>query len=658
MTTPQSDVIELGHVARRLTSGWRIIATFTAAGLLMAVAIILFAPRQFTGVTTVVLKSTGGGSSSAFSQIAGLGDLTAGLIGGKSSMETEIEILKSRALAEEVIDSLHLQALVLGEQPIASAEVITALSADGAFARQRFHFEKQDATTYRYEGPGGSGQMRLGAPVRLGRSLLTFAPAAPLPQKFDVLVRDKQDAIKWVSRHLKIDKEKGDVASITYKGADSLTAARVPNALLAAYFARRKGTDRGINQRRVEFLTAKSDSMERALAVAGAALRREQEQSGVLDPSTFARVELESGAELRAKLTDVQVEQGALRYLLDRIGAKALDSRELAAYPKFLASPTINSIVSTLSDLETRRTVLMATLQPTDPQIVAIEKSAADLKAKLVPYAQTYAEALTRQRADLESSLAKIDASVARLPRAAESSVRLQREVLDLSKLSAVIQAQIVDAKLAAIGEGGDVRPLDPAIEPKKPSFPEPLLTAGIGTAGGLLLGLMAALLLGSVGRWVRDPDEVERSTGVPALQFDPSVPLMLTSATSRTILVAPIDSGIAVGAVANRLAQTATSRSLSAAVLDLSSASSDINGSIQRLEASHDVVIVQLSSLVSDAAAAALQHSRPVLLVTPARRVDRRRLMNAVQMLKRLEVPVAGIVMSDGANGRHALTP
>jgi Mrp family chromosome partitioning ATPase len=152
----------------------------------------------------------------------------------------------------------------------------------------------------------------------------------------------------------------------------------------------------------------------------------------------------------------------------------------------------------------------------------------------------------------------------------------------------------------------------------------------------------------------MRDPIEVERATGVPALQFDPAVPLLLTNGTSRTIVVAPIEVGLSTTPVANRLAQTAASRSISAVVLDLPATASDVNATIARLESEHDLVIVQLPSLASDTAAAALQHGRPVLLVTPGRRTERKGLLNAVQLLKRLEVPVAGIVMSEtGSNGR-----
>jgi hypothetical protein len=148
----------------------------------------------------------------------------------------------------------------------------------------------------------------------------------------------------------------------------------------------------------------------------------------------------------------------------------------------------------------------------------------------------------------------------------------------------------------------------------------------------------------------------VERSTGVPALQFDPTAPLLLSNGASRTIVVAPIGAGVSVTPVVNRLAHTAGSRSLSAAVLVLPVHYADVNGSIARLEAEKDLVIVQLPSLVSDTAAAALQHTRPVLLVAPGRRIERRQLVGAVQMLRRLEVPVAGIVMSNGVNGDHTL--
>jgi Mrp family chromosome partitioning ATPase len=90
----------------------------------------------------------------------------------------------------------------------------------------------------------------------------------------------------------------------------------------------------------------------------------------------------------------------------------------------------------------------------------------------------------------------------------------------------------------------------------------------------------------------------------------------------------------------------------VSSVALTLADDTADANASIARLEQQYDFVIVQLPSLTSNAAAATLQPARPVLLVT-SDRVDRRQLLGSVQLLKRLNVPCAGIVMTRRLAGK-----
>ena len=658
MNAQHSDTIELGQVARLVTRGWRTVVAFTAAGMLAALAVVMLARRQYTGTGSIILKVGSSTSSSAIiGQVTGLGDITSGLLGGKSQLETEIEIMSSRAVAGDVVDSLRLQARIFSDPMVSPRAALQALEAPGSFKKFRVRFRQEaEGGSYVVDDASPRIAMTPGAPVRVGAATLTFSPSARLGREFEVEIRDRDDAIDRLARNLAIDKGKGEVASISYRGDDSVTAAAVPNLLMAIYLQRRRGVDRGVNQRNVEFLTAKADSMARALTEATRSLRLQQEASGVLDAEAVAKVGLESSAELRAKLADVMVEEGALQQLIAQVKAKTLGPRQLAAYPTFLKSPAVNDIISQLTDVQTRRTVLLGTRMPADPAVRALEISADSLEAQLYPYATTYASALAKERNDLQTEIDRIETRLTRLPVAAESGKRLQLRIEELARLSGGMQAQLVAAKLAAIGEGGDVRVLDDAAIPKRPSFPRPVLLLAGGTFGGFVCGLIGALLFGSLGRWVRDPLEVERTTGVPTLQFDPAVPLMLANGASRTIIVAPVQDGVALGPVTRRLAQTAASRSITSAILTLEPTASDVNGSITRLEAEYELVIVQLTSLNSDAAAAAIQAGRPVLLVTPGDRADRRRLTGAVQMLKRLEVPVAGIVMSSEGSRRASL--
>jgi Mrp family chromosome partitioning ATPase len=66
-------------------------------------------------------------------------------------------------------------------------------------------------------------------------------------------------------------------------------------------------------------------------------------------------------------------------------------------------------------------------------------------------------------------------------------------------------------------------------------------------------------------------------------------------------------------------------------------------------MEQQNGMTVVQLPALTSDATIAALREDRPVLLVAAPGPVDRSRLAAAVDTLRRLHVPCAGIVMSDG---------
>ena len=67
-------------------------------------------------------------------------------------------------------------------------------------------------------------------------------------------------------------------------------------------------------------------------------------------------------------------------------------------------------------------------------------------------------------------------------------------------------------------------------------------------------------------------------------------------------------------------------------------------------------MVIVQMPGLASETTVAALNESRPVLLVAPPGRVDRVQLANAVSTLRHLQVPCAGVVISESAPARALL--
>lgn len=676
--TQMGEVIDLADILRSIRNGWLTIAGMTALGVSMAVVVLLFVPPVFSGRASIFLKTGGsgsGGASSLASAISAISDAGGGgssiLPGIKSSVETETEVMQSRSLAGELVDSLMLQAVVAEPRATAASRVFSAIALPGSFKPRVYTFTplagSSGPSRYRFVTKDDSGTAVVGQPTHLGSGSITFATTVP-HGSFTVSFRDHEDATTRLLEHLSFDKPKSDVAHFEYRGDDSLSAAAVPNLLLRLYLERRRGVDRGLNQKKAEFLERQVDSAAQALTVAERALRTQREASGVVNPLLAGQADFETETRLRSQLTDFQMQEGALQQLVDQIRNGTASPRQLSSYPQYMGNGSINSIVANLISIETERDAMLQTLTDQDDRVKALTARAKALEAQLMPLAQSTLTALASERRSVEQRIQTIQQSLVGVPRAAESYDRLEREVLDLGKIFSGLQVQLVDARLAAISEGGDVRPLDLAVPPKKPVFPKKSVVLAEGSAAGLFIGLIAAVLLGLVGGKMHDAQDVERRTGLPAIRFETTAPLLVGGPASHTVLVAPINSRAVAGPVAQRLVETALSRSISATLLDLSAldlpanvqgngsarliakadgaTGFDPNAAIRRLEESHNLVVVQLPALTSHAAAAVLTDDRPVLLVAPVRRIERNSLQHAVDLLRRVGAPCAGVVL------------
>ena len=672
-----SDTVDVADVMRTLKRQWRAVIAFTLLGMLAAATFISLAPRRYDGKASVMARAGGGGGASILGRMAeGTGDLLGGLGGmGGSPLETELQTLRSRALAGQVVDSLMLQFRTREPAGTPPAAFVASHSLAPAFEPRRYKFSKQANGTYTVAGDSTPHSATPGQPVSLAIGSLTLQ-ASGLPDDFTLQILDREDAIARVARRMKINKAGGEVVRVEYRGDDPITAAAAPNTLIRFYTERRRTVDRGSNQRRVEYVETQVDSTAAELARAEKEMRRLQEATNVFDPEVSGETDVASAARLREQLSNAQVDEGTARQLLTQVDRGAMAPRELAAYPSF---GSLSGMATQVSEIEIQRTRLLERRTERDPEVMAMDSSIKRLNANMVGMARSYASAATNRRAGLQAQVDSAQRALLALPAAGEKVGRLKRDIVRLTELYTALQAQLIDARLGAIGEGGDVRQLDVAAVPRGPAFPNAPLTMGLGTFGGLLAGLVAALLLGWFGRWLRDPIDVERALGVNALRFNNNAPLLVAGAAAqRTLLVIPLDSRAQSRLVAEGLARTATSRSLPATVLDLS-ASTNGNGSagsagsalaipehnvsrqIEKLEREADtaaggvgLLVVQLPPLTAETTLAALRETRPVLLVASPGPVDRARVSVAVDTLRRLDVPIVGIVMSDANGGRR----
>ena len=705
--TPDNDVVDLREVAFALRRGWHWIVAGALGGLLLAALITWLLRPEYEADVTVLLRSgtdasspLGGGARGSSGGGLSLGGL-ADVLSLASGFDTEIEILTSRSVIGAVVDSLGLQARVLDPRGVGTLEIFSTARWDPDLEAASYSFERE-GDGYRISGPGVSAVVIPGEPFRLRGSVFTLR-GGELPEAFEIELRDRQEAIARVREKLEADRAGGDVAQLVFRAGDPLVAAAVPNAMVARYLARRRTSDRGVNQQRYEFLEVRTDSIRMELARAERALRGEQEASGVLDPELYGKAEMEQGLELRAELEAAEVEARAFGEVLSQADAGTLSPRDLAAYPTFLGNSAINNLLSRLLELETERTALLDRRTEQDPDVVIRDQQIDQLEDQLVAMSSAYLSGLDRQQAELRRELSRYDAVLDALPAQAEANYRARREVERLSETLIALQNQLVQARLAAIAEGGDVRLVDPAVPPRAPAFPRPLLSLGIGLFGGLLLGAVGALGSFYTGSRVRDARDAELAAGVPALSLDHGAPLLLGKGGQQSMLVVPIGDHAGSERIARRIAANAArqgenvvlanlegmalprllpertdgtaaevpSREVSAGPAErphLESrpepegyfsfrASQNGNGRvdpravIEGLERRFSVVVTALPGFGDFPTPALLSAERPVILAAHAGKTSRVELQDAVLALQRLGIDVSVVVADDSAD-------
>lgn len=447
-----SEALELHDVARALARAARRTLALGVLGAVGGLGFALAVPPRFDAELMLLVRTPPDASSAIAERLGPLAGLAGGALGSGRSptqLETEIALLRSRSLIGDVVDSLGLQRQVARRAPTALPPL--------ALPQGRFRPRR----------------------VTLGGVRLR--------------VVDREDAIDDALERFDVRELGGEVLALRFRARDSVTAAAFPNLVAARYLSRRTTVDRGLNQRDFEFAAAKADSSRRALRQALSELRRLQQTEELLDVQVVGRAEAEQTAKLQADLAGVQGELLALDSLLVVVRTGG-DVRVLAGFPAFLASPAVNELVAEMSSLQTERARLLAEQRDTAPTVRAVAAARDSLAAQLIPLATTYAGSLERQQASLLSALSARRQARGQLAEAGERIYYAQTEVGRMAQAVLALETRVLESRLAAAKEGGDVRVVDPAAVPRTVAFPKRLVAMVVGTLVGLALGVLWAL--------------------------------------------------------------------------------------------------------------------------------------------------------------------
>ncbi|HOT98161.1 MAG TPA: polysaccharide biosynthesis tyrosine autokinase [bacterium] len=434
----------------------------------------------------------------------------------ETMINNQVEILKSRTLAENVLQSLRTS------EPAARLRL---LGAGGESGRGLFK---------EWFGKGG-------------------APSLDDPRFFDLVTENlrKQLSIAPIRNT--------DMIEIRVTAPSPFEAAFVTNAVAQAYKEMNRAQSQSEVRQVKNFIEEQMSKVHEELARSEEELKSYQQQAKVvaLDRETeeLVRKTAEFETIYNEAATDLEAHKQRLAYINQQLAQRNVNfdvetistqpylaemkkqiAEKEAALASYMASMIeIGAYERNKSEVQLRERQVEALKQKFRDEIAKIAAAEfvdpAQLAGTLFSNkieVETEIQSLIPKVEALKGILAGYNRELESLPQKSLTLARLLRAAQVDEKIYLMLQEKYQESRITEVGQIGNVRIIDAAREPKKPVSPRKGLNLILGTIAGLGLGLAIAFTLEYLDNSVRTMEDVEHlgmtvMASIPFIKAEPT---------------------------------------------------------------------------------------------------------------------------------------
>lgn len=448
------------------------------------------------------------------------------LFGGNKIVENEIEVLKSRALMQKVVDDLNLTVTYSTEGRFRDTELFqqspvtlnyTQLQAPAyvnplyirTLDAQHYELLDQDQKQlgiYLYTQPVNSDY---------GRFRVFLANAkAPLGQLIKIKFGRTESLVASYITQLQITQinPKSTVLDLSMEMAVPEKGKAILAKLLDAY------TFSALEDKNLEATNTLRFIEERLKLITGELVIVEKDvesyktSQGVTDLSTEANLFLEKVKENDGKLNEVDINlkvlEGVERYLQSGQGPVAPASL-------MVTDPILTSFIEKLSELELQRDKMARTVQPGNPFLETLNTQIANTKQAVRENVNNQKNGLLITRASLQGLNNRFESSIRRIPRKEREFVTIQRQQNIKENLYLLLLQKREETALSYASTVTDSRIVDHPYSTPAPIKPNRNTIYLIALLAGIVLPAAVLNIRELLNDRVQSRKEIETETGL-----------------------------------------------------------------------------------------------------------------------------------------------
>lgn len=455
-------------------------------------------------------------------------DYASGYGGYTDPILTQVQVIQSRIIAEQVVDSLGLQFRTVTPGFYMGLFRDVHVEPAALPATLMFHFSPSHFTVYSFKD---SLVRNYGTLVSIAGATFTL-PTSPGFTSAEVVIKPRESAVNDVLAGLTVKpRDMTSVIDISYASHDPYVAQAVASEVAKVFKIQNAVSARQVSHRRRVFIESQLEITDSLLDIAQSKIadyRRNNLAMTAQDKYNTEQTDLAALDKRADALHESRSRYQTLLTALERYQHGDVTAlRTLAFVVDPSGNAAVNNLYSELVGFErTRDSLTTGRFAKTaeHPDVERVDALIASTEPQLETAARNQVAVLDGQISAVDGLRGQRTRQIALLPGVQETEQRLERNADNILKMSDKLNDELQLAKIAEAVEAGQVEIVDLA------QYPDGQIGAGrrrklmFGALVGLLLGIGLAVVTDRLNSSIRRWEDLETVMHVPGLALIPQI--------------------------------------------------------------------------------------------------------------------------------------
>ena len=527
---PQNGAVNIAEILSRYTRYWYLFVLAILSCLTLAFLYLRYTTPKYEITSKLLIRDIDKGSNflsgnPAFKELD--------IFNSTTSVEDEIETLKSNRLMQRTLDELSLTASFFVHRRVKNKEIygkdlhlrmlVHDLSpeANATGDKNLLNVIVKDNNTYELEDKlTGRSVHEFGQEVHKPYGTFTLINTGGASQK-DSLVIIKlyrlRDLADEYSKNMTVEpvNKKTNVLQINLIDAVPEKGRDIVTKLIELYNRENKEDHNALAISTVQFIDSRLRDLSGELSDVEHRVESYKSRKGVTNVSSEAAVYEEEAKNYNKQLADNSIQLDVLesigRYLTPQAGQYALVPSNLG-----LQDPTLVALVSKFNELALERERMLRTTRVDNPLVVNLNEQLTNLRGNILENLRNIKQGLQLTRNNLSSRSGQSQSSVRQVP-------TIERELLEINRQQGVKQSlyqyllqKREESALSVAATASNTRLIDPPLASREPVKPAKPIVYALALLAGLLLPFGFISIKGLASSVVENRTAVEHHTDTP----------------------------------------------------------------------------------------------------------------------------------------------